>query len=103
MVSSSDFLQPECKDFGNNIEKMLLARKCLLDDIQPHRDVFHEDLLWVLKCLERVQQLNIFAHYFETVQNKWEEGYDYTPKECRGEIQALLGVQEMEIYPFQRV
>ena len=69
------------KNFGNNVEEMLLHRKTLLDDLQAQGEVFHEDLFWAFKCLETVQEPNAFVHYIEDQKNKWEDGIDLTADE----------------------
>ena len=69
------------KNFGNNVEEMLLHRKTLLDDIQAQGEIFHEDLFWAFKCLETVQEPNAFVRYIEYQKNKWEDGADLTTDE----------------------
>jgi hypothetical protein len=72
------------KNFGNNVEEMLLHRKTLLDDLQAQGEIFHEDLFWAFKCLETVQEPNAFVRYIEDQKNKWEDGADLTADElCR--------------------
>jgi hypothetical protein len=69
------------KNFGNNVEEMLLRRKTLLDDIQVQGENFHEDLFWAFKCLETVQEPNAFVLYIEDQKNEWEDGADLTTDE----------------------
>ncbi len=69
------------KNFGNNVEEMLLHRKTLLDDLQAQGEIFHEDLLWAFKCLKIVQEPNAFVRYIEDQKNKCEDGADLTADE----------------------
>ncbi len=43
------------KDFGNNIETMLLQRKTLMDNLQAQGETFNDNLFWAFECLETVE------------------------------------------------
>jgi hypothetical protein len=62
------------KNFGNNVEEMLLHRKTLLDDLRAQGEVFNEDLYWAFKCLETIEQPETFKRYIEDKKSEWEEG-----------------------------
>jgi hypothetical protein len=51
------------KAFGKNVEKMLLHRKTLIDDILAQGEIFNEDLYWTFKCLETIKEPESLALY----------------------------------------
>jgi hypothetical protein len=72
------------KDFGNNVELMLLHRKTLLDDLQAQGETFNDDLFWAFKCLETVDVPDSFKRYIEDKKSEWEEGLNVTaPELCK--------------------
>jgi hypothetical protein len=71
----------ELKDFGNNVELMLLHRKTLLDDLQAQGETFNDDLFWAFKCLETVEVPDLFKRYIEDKKSEWEEGLNITAPE----------------------
>jgi hypothetical protein len=80
-MTKEKFHKLNVKNFGNNIEEMLLRHKTLLDDIQAQGEVFHEDLFWAFKYLETAQEPNAFIRYIEDKKNKWEDCADLTTNE----------------------
>ncbi len=69
------------KNFGNNVEDMLLHRKTLLDDLRAQGEVFNEDLYWAFKCLETVEIPESFKRYIEDKKSDWEDGGVITASE----------------------
>jgi hypothetical protein len=72
------------KDFGNNVEMMLIQRKTLIDDLHAQGEIFSDDLYWAFKCLETVDNPAVFKRYIEDKKSEWEEGADITaPELCK--------------------
>jgi hypothetical protein len=66
------------KEFGNNVETMLIQRKTLIDDLHAQGDVFSDDLYWAFKGLDTVEKPAVFKRYIEDKKSEWEEGADIT-------------------------
>jgi hypothetical protein len=48
------------KDFGNNLEMMLLQGKSLIVDLHAQGGIFSDDLSLAFKCLEAVKNVESF-------------------------------------------